>query len=167
MQAADLAQVLAWRNQPDVRRFMYSQHEITLTEHQRWFEQAILSTTKHLLIFEINGAPLGYINFTRQQSNDVANWGFYLSPDAPKGTGILLGRAAINFSYEQLKLHKVCGEVLAFNERSIRFHKKLGFMQEGILREQHFDGYKYHDVINFGLLVSEWQTNQTMNILKS
>lgn len=38
---ADLERVLAWRNHPDVRRYMYTQHEITLDEHQRWYEPCL------------------------------------------------------------------------------------------------------------------------------
>jgi UDP-4-amino-4,6-dideoxy-N-acetyl-beta-L-altrosamine N-acetyltransferase len=53
-------------------------------------------------------------------------------------------------------LHKLCGQALAFNERSIRFHQNLGFRREGVLRQQHFDGEQYHDVVCFGLLASEW-----------
>jgi RimJ/RimL family protein N-acetyltransferase len=48
---------------------------------------------------------------------------------------------------------------LAYNARSIQFHKTLGFQQEAILRDQHFDGERYHHVIGFGLLGHEWQVN--------
>jgi hypothetical protein len=35
MADADVERVLAWRNHLKVRRYMYTQHEITLDEHQR------------------------------------------------------------------------------------------------------------------------------------
>ena len=82
-----------------------------------------------------------------------------LAPDAPKGSGRQLGRAALNHAFRQLKFHKVCGQALAYNQRSIQFHQSLGFEQEGILRDQHFDGERYHHVICFGLLSHEWQPN--------
>lgn len=156
---ADLERVLAWRNHPDVRRYMYTQHEITLDEHQRWFERNLRDPKKHLLIFEENHQPLGFVNFNEAVNGGVADWGFYAAPDAPKGSGRQLGRAALNHSFTQLKLHKVCGQALAYNQRSIQFHQSLGFQQEGILRDQHFDGERHHHVICFGLLCHEWQTN--------
>ena len=155
---ADLEQVLAWRNHPDVRRFMYTQHEITLDEHQRWFERSLPDPKKHLLIFEVDHLPLGFVNFNEVGNGGIANWGFYAAPDAPKGSGRQLGRAALDHAFAQLKLHRICGQALAYNEPSIRFHKSLGFHQEGILRDQHFDGERYHHVICFGLLCHEWQT---------
>jgi UDP-4-amino-4,6-dideoxy-N-acetyl-beta-L-altrosamine N-acetyltransferase len=159
MQHADLERVLAWRNHPDVRRFMYTQQEITLDEHRRWFERTLQDQRKHLLIYESAGTPLGFVHFTQLAHGQIADWGFYAAPEAPKGTGRALGNAALNHAFSKLGLDKVCGQALFFNDRSIRFHLALGFQQEGNLRDQHFDGERYHDVICFGLLLREWQPN--------
>jgi UDP-4-amino-4,6-dideoxy-N-acetyl-beta-L-altrosamine N-acetyltransferase len=159
MAHADLELVLAWRNHPAVRRYMYTQHEITLAEHQRWFESSLPDPKKHLLVFEQNHQPLGFVSFNETGSGGVFDWGFYAAPEAPKGIGRQLGRAALNHAFTQLKLHKICGQALAYNQRSIQMHQTLGFQQEGILRDQHFDGERYHHVICFGLLCHEWQPN--------
>lgn len=158
MVKADLVRVLAWRNHIDVRRFMYNQHEISLDEHQRWFENASLDHKKQLLIYEYNHQPLGFVNFSEAGKGGIVDWGFYVAPEAPNGIGRLLGRTALNHAFIQLKLHKICGQALAYNERSIHFHQSLGFQQEGILRDQHFDGDTYHNTICFGLLFHEWQS---------
>lgn len=154
---ADLALVLAWRNHPDVRRYMYTQHEISLDEHQRWFDRTWTDPKNHLLVFEQNHQSLGFVNFKEAGGGGIADWGFYVAPDAPKGSGRRLGYAAVNHAFTQLDLHKVCSQVLAYNERSTKFHQSLGFQQEGVLRDQHFDGERYHNVICFGLLCLEWQ----------
>ena len=154
---ADLERVLAWRNHSEVRRHMHTQHEITLDEHQRWFERTMQDTRKHLLIFELGNQPLGFVNFSELASGGIAEWGFYAAPDAPQGSGRRLGHTALDHAFTQLKLHKICGQALAYNERSIRLHQSLGFQQEGVLRDQHFDGERYHHVICFGLLSHEWQ----------
>lgn len=156
MTGDDLERVLAWRNHPDVRQYMYTQHEIGLAEHTRWFERASQDPRKHLLIFEQGGTPLGFVNFSLTSTPGVADWGFYAAPHAPKGRGRQLGHSALSHAFGEISLHKVCGQALAYNERSIRFHTSLGFRQEGILRDQHFDGRSYHDVACFGLLASEW-----------
>ena len=155
MTSDDLHQVLSWRNHPDIRRYMFTQHEIPLSEHQRWFEQALLNPCKHLLIFDVEECPMGFIQLNQLSGTPIADWGFYTAPDAPKGTGNRLGRAALRYAFDDLALHKVCGQALDFNESSINFHRALGFQQEGLLREQHYDGQAYHDVLCFGLLKSE------------
>lgn len=156
---ADLEQVLAWRNHPDVRRYMFSQHEITLAEHRLWFERTMQNPKKHLLIFEANHQPQGVVSFSEVGDGGVADWGFYLAPDAPKGSGRQLGSAALSHAFTQFNFHKVCGQVLEYNQRSIRFHQSLGFRLEGSLRDQYFDGERYHQVNCFGLLCNEWHCN--------
>lgn len=157
MQEGDLVPVLSWRNHLDVRRYMYSQHEITIEEHSRWFAQASIDPQRHLLVFEVNNIPSGFINIHEMAKGGIADWGFYAAPDSPKGTGRALGQAALRYAFSTIGLYKLCGQALAFNERSIRFHLNLGFKREGVLRQQHFDGQHYHDVECFGLLSSEWQ----------
>lgn len=157
MTADDLDNVLAWRNHPDVRRYMYTQHEITLSEHRGWFERSSLDPSKHLLVFEADGTAVGFVNITELAAPGIADWGFYMAPDAVKGTGQHLGRAALNYAFQTLRLHKVCGQALGFNDRSIKFHRNLGFRHEGTLRDQHYDGENYHSIICFGLLSPEWQ----------
>jgi len=159
MNEKDLAQVLAWRNHLDVRRYMYSTHEISIQEHQSWYEKARNNNALNLLIYEQRGQALGFVRFSRSSCPEVADWGFYLAPDAPPGSGGMLGELALEYGFSVLKLHKLCGQALAFNERSIRFHLRLAFREEGRLREQHFDGIEFHDVVCFGLLKQEWKAS--------
>lgn len=152
----DLELVLEWRNHPDIRRFMYTQHEISLDEHTRWFCRASGDSRKHLLIFEADQVPQGFINIS-ETNHGVADWGFYLAPTSPKGTGKKLGTAAIDYAFFRLGMHKLCGQAIVFNDRSIKFHQAMGFQQEGTLRDQYYDGAMYHSVVCFGLLSHEWR----------
>lgn len=154
---ADLELVLAWRNHPDVRRYMYTRDEIGLEQHRQWFERASQDPRRHLLMFEAGGRASGFVNLGELGSGGIADWGFYAAPGAPAGTGRRLGRTALYYAFDVLGLHKVCGQVLAYNTKSLRFHQALGFRQEGVLRDQHHDEERYHDVICFGLLQGEWQ----------
>jgi UDP-4-amino-4,6-dideoxy-N-acetyl-beta-L-altrosamine N-acetyltransferase len=159
MTSQDLERVLAWRNHKEVRRYMYTQHEICLEEHTRWFERASQDASRHLLVFEVDATALGFINIHQIGPGGVADWGFYVAPNAPRGTGRRLGQIALRHAFTQVGLHKLCGQALAYNERSIKFHLSQGFLQEGILRDQHFDGQRHHDVVCFGLIASEWKAN--------
>jgi UDP-4-amino-4,6-dideoxy-N-acetyl-beta-L-altrosamine N-acetyltransferase len=156
MVSTDLEQVLSWRNSPSVRRYMLTQHEISMDEHRQWFEFASHDPMRRLLIVEEGDIGLGFVQFKDVSPGGVADWGFYASPVAPKGAGIKLGTTALDFAFCVLGLHKVCGQALASNEASIGFHRKLGFQQEGKLRHQHRIDGAYLDLICFGLLHDEW-----------
>lgn len=156
MEAGDLECVRAWRNHPQVRGCMLTQHAITADEHRAWFDRTSKDPRRRLLVVEAGGQPVGFVQFSDVERDRTAQWGFYAAPEAPKGTGRTLGRLALDHAFGALGLHKVCGQALDTNEASINFHRMLGFRQEGILREQHCIGTTYHDLICFGLLRSEW-----------
>lgn len=154
----DLPMVLAWRNHWDVRRFMFTQHEIGLDEHRDWFSQACNDETRRLMIVVDGAVPIGYVQFDNVADGGVSNWGFYAGPNAKKGTGKRLGSAALNYAFRELNLHKVCGQAVDFNKASIALHDRLGFTQEGILRDQQRIHGLYYSLVCFGLLKNEWKT---------
>jgi UDP-4-amino-4,6-dideoxy-N-acetyl-beta-L-altrosamine N-acetyltransferase len=156
MTDADLGSVLELRNHPEIRRYMLTQHEITIEEHISWFERATINENQELLVFELDKICCGFVQFKNTNFCGVFDWGFYVAPGAPKGIGGKLGSAALEHAFKNEKLHKICGQALHWNVPSIEFHKSLGFVQEGILRDQHFDGSSFHSLICFGILRQEW-----------
>ena len=154
---SDLKLILSWRNHPDVRRFMLTQNKISWVEHQDWYSRVREDPFIYLFIFEESKVAKGFVKISQNSTVlQTADWGFYLAPDTGSGIGHKLGNAALEYTFNTLKLHKLCGQVLAFNTSSIQFHRRLGFQQEGQLRDQYFDGTDYHDIICFGLIDSEW-----------
>jgi len=161
MLASDLEQVLEWRNHHDVRRYMFTQREIGIDEHSEWFHRCQQTGSRLLLLFGCQDVDLGFVGFTPAQERQSSEWGFYLAPSAPSGSGKMLGAEALRYAFEMLKVHKVFGQTIGGNIRGIRFHRRMGFREEGVLREQHFDGEQYHDIVCFGLLRDEWSRNRT------
>lgn len=156
MTVDDLAQVLRWRNHPDVRAFMFTQHEISPEEHARWFAAADADLARHLLIYERDGEPLGFASLAVRQEHGVADWGFYLAPGAPRGSGTALGDAVLEHAFGVLGLDEVRGEALAFNTASLRMHDKLGFRRTGERPQQDKHGGRDQAVICFQLQRAEW-----------
>jgi len=156
LHVSDLPMMLDWRNHPDIRRWMYTGHEITPEEHRRWYEQTSKDKNRVLLVFERDQTAQGFVNLRRISDWGLGEWGFYVAPNSEKGTGSVMGGMALRYAFESLRLKKLCGEVISSNSRSIRFHQRLGFRREGILREQHFNGKSYEDIHCFGLLAREW-----------
>lgn len=154
----DLPQVLSWRNHPQVRRWMLTQHEISIEEHAQWFSKLQQDPQRHAVLVHEAEQALGLAHFIPVNSHGVVNWGFYLMPDAPKGSGSKLGRMALDFAFNKQGWHKVCGQVVASNEASRRFHLKLGFCLEGELRQHAFVGNEWLSMWCFGLLSSEWKS---------
>lgn len=156
----DLLMVWVWRNHHAVRSCMLTQHEISFEEHCNWFARVEQDKTRQQLIVMVGADPIGFVQFNQVSQGGVADWGFYARPDAPKGSGIKLGQAALAYAFNDLDLHKVCGQAIESNLASIAFHQKLGFTEEGRLREQHRIGNQYHTLFCFGLVKQKWQKKQ-------
>lgn len=152
----DLARLLEWRNHEKNRSMMITQSTIEYIDHQNWFRRTQAEGKRVLLIYEEQGQPLGHVNFSGGQAGQVIEWGFYTSPQAAKGTGLRMGLTALELAFEQFKVHKICGSVLAFNSASLAYHRRFGFSLEGDLRDQVQVANHYVNLLQFGLLRSEW-----------
>lgn len=153
MAVEDLEMVREWRNHPDIKKFMFNQNDVLPEEHLSWFQHAKLNRFKTLLIYMEEALPLGFVQFTPIRNQEsIVEWGFYIAPYANKGTGTKMAILAMDVAFKRLNVHKIFAEILEYNTPSIRLHQKIGFSQEGLLRDHYFDGENYHDVHFFGLL---------------
>jgi len=159
---ADLDMVLAWRNSERVHSFMYSDHIITPSEHKRWFDHLKQTTLAVHLIFEFNNRPIGTVYYTDIDAmNRKCFWGFYLGEtNLPSGTGMVMGILGLEYAFATLQIHKLCGETFVFNTRGTEFFRKLGFRQEGLLKEHVFKNGAYEDVNLYALLEAEWKISR-------
>ncbi|MEB3102220.1 UDP-2,4-diacetamido-2,4,6-trideoxy-beta-L-altropyranose hydrolase [Ferviditalea candida] len=154
----DLEKVLTWRNSERIRANMYTDHIISEFEHKEWFQKINNDPAVACMLYEIKGVPAGVIHYTNiDRRNQKCEWGFYLGdPDLPKGTGIIMGYLGVEYAFENMGIRKLYGEAFAFNRASIKFHRKLGFVQEGRLTKHIRKNGQYEDVLLFGLQHEKW-----------
>jgi UDP-4-amino-4,6-dideoxy-N-acetyl-beta-L-altrosamine N-acetyltransferase len=147
-----------WRNAPEVRVNMYTQHEIGREEHLTWWEKTKACADQKYFMFEMAGTPTGIAAFTGIDiKSQNAAWAFYASPMAPRGTGSKMEFLMLEYAFCTLQLHKLFCEVLAFNTPVINLHQKFGFKVEGVFREQHRVNGNFIDTYRLGILANEWR----------
>lgn len=78
-----------------------------------------------------------------------------------QGYGTEAMRLLIRFAFAELNLNRLELEVYDFNERARRSYANCGFREEGRLRERQYKNGAYVDVIQMGLLRSEWEAEQS------
>ena len=157
----DAEMILGWRNAPEVRKNMYSTHEITIEEHLNWIAKLSEDKSRKYFVFFRNGSPVGVIGFSEiNRITGLATWAFYANPEAPRGSGSLMEYYALEYAFNNLALHKLRCEVIEFNTPVVKLHQKFGFEIEGIHRDAHYDGQVYHNVVHLGILAKEWSRHQ-------
>ena len=141
---SDIDTVRRWRNHPDVRRVMFTTHEISADEHAAWWQRTQRSADHRLLIIEHRGVPRGVVTFSRN-AEAIATWlwGFYLDPDGfDDGTERLrawhgMEVASLNWAQLELRATEVRCEVFAFNTAVLQMHLRHRFKEVGrYLRER-------------------------------
>ena len=159
---AELETILPWRNAPAVRRAMYTHHEISLEEHRAWFARIDADPAKRWFIYRDSaGEPQGVVYFMDIDINQrTAFWGFYAKPEAGRGTGLRILFEALDYAFAELGIKKLSAEVLTDNTASERLHRKVGFVEEGSFRGQHFDGKGRVDIVRLGMLADEWSDHR-------
>lgn len=149
----------AWRSDPAVARFMYTTHEIGAAEHARWLDRLLTDDDRQGWTIQMDGTPVGAAFMTGiDRQNRRAAWAFYLADERTRGRGV---GSAVEFlvlehAFTELGLHKLCCEVLSFNEAVIAMHTRFGFRTEGVLHD-HFlrDGQWVH-VHQLAIWAEDW-----------
>ena len=100
----DVPMLFAWRNHPDVRRFMYTQHEISVQEHSDYFARALRDTTRAYYLGLDDEEPVGVVSLRDiDRDHGTASWGFYVRPRGPRGTGRrMLSRRSMRRSFDMV-----------------------------------------------------------------
>jgi UDP-4-amino-4,6-dideoxy-N-acetyl-beta-L-altrosamine N-acetyltransferase len=157
--ASEADTVFEWRNSERVWRMLFTDHVITPEEHQAWFHKVLEASPASVMIFEFRDKPAGVVSIDGiDLGAGRCRWGFYLGVDGlPKGTGRAMCFLWLDELLVQRGMRKVCGEVFARNERSVRLHEALGFAREGLLKAHVCKAGVYEDVILLARFREDWQ----------
>lgn len=79
-----------------------------------------------------------------------------------KGFGSEATKLLLEHAFNTLKLHRIALEVFDFNPRAQHVYKKLGFVQEGVLRDVLLWEDKYHNAIQMALLAPDYRAKQAL-----
>ncbi|WP_110515080.1 GNAT family N-acetyltransferase [Herpetosiphon llansteffanensis] len=142
------------------------QAENRLNSLKRSFEQKI--GVRWAITLHEHGEWIGSAGFWRFESEHArAEIGYELAAHS-WGKGIMTEalQAILQFGFETLKLHSIEAQIHPDNQGSRRALEKVGFHQEGLLRENYFDivENRFTDTVVFGLLGADWRAAQAKKI---
>lgn len=157
IRTSDVDDIMAWINDPDVtRNFANMSAAITREQELAWLEHVIASDTDRLYaVVDESGAYLGNAGIHKIYW-PARNGRLGLVLGAPGARGRGLGtqamRLLIDMAFAELGLHKVWLVHYRTNTRMAHIAEKLGFTEEGVLRDEYFHQGSFHDMIRWSLL---------------
>lgn len=148
-----------WRNSPEVAQYMFDPDPIPRDVHDAWYSRLLAGHGPRGWVVRSNGAPVGACFLTRHSPRDRhASFGIYLADPATRGHGV--GGAAqyllCERAFDEVGLHKLNCEVLGSNTAAIAMYERLGFVVEGVQREQLMRAGEWVDAHLLALFEAAW-----------
>lgn len=150
------------RNQDHVRRWMYTDHMISLNEHLAWIKK--LKNDNRQIVFVVldeSQKPVGVVSLTPiDWLHKKTDGGFYFSKNAPKGLAFAIYFFMLSFVFDTLNLEKLNSEIMTKNTSAIKLARKFMFDQEGLRRSNVLKNEQRFDIALFGMTRTNWLLNK-------
>jgi diamine N-acetyltransferase len=159
----DLDNVIRWVNDEEITRnlsdaFIYP---VSRSDELKWLESVALANhrEKVFAIENETGELIGSIglhniNWVERKAElgiligEKKYWGV--------GYGYRALQALLQLAFNKMNLHRVYLRVFENNTGAIRLYQRCGFLQEGLLREDHYYAGQYYHTLVMGVLKQEY-----------
>jgi len=151
-----------WHNDANIR-FQTAMHPYPVSEpnEREWFDKAIADISNKRFIFTVvfkeTGEPIGYFQLTEVNFiNKNAMLGIVIGEDEYRGQGLgkEIMELGIDYGIKNLGLLKISLDVINENLNAVRLYKKLGFIEEGVFKNQFFFDGKFYNIVRLSFMHS-------------
>ncbi len=168
LERSDMARCVVWINDREVSQYLLVRSPMSLAAEEQWYDRMVQrAPNEQVLGIEVqNGQEwrhIGNISFHELDVfNHSAEVGILIGEKDCLGKG--WGRKAmalmLDYGFGMLNLNRIYLQVHADNERAIRSYRAVGFVQEGLLRQDMYKYGRYVDVLMMSVLRSEWEAGR-------
>lgn len=163
LEKSDLPTVARWFTDPDAltafERTVRMPMSVVATE-AAWADALDPKSDRHwYAIDDTGGKPIGIIGLESiSLTNRDAVVPLYIERSVRnRGIGVRAAALLVDLAFRQLSLHRLTTYYRADNVMSRAVTKRVGFREEGCLREAWFSNGRNIDMMVIGLLAREWE----------
>ena len=165
----DRASLREWRNDPEVSKWMYTNHEIGEAEHNAWFVTMLVDASKVYWKVVVDGDAVGAIFLTGiLDPGNTCEWGMYLAGVDVRGKGVAQAACAVSFrhAFTVLGMKVVNCEAVAQNENAIGLYESVGYVRTGLQVDAVKRGDEMLSVVTLELTRESWNTTESQVLQK-
>ncbi len=160
---SDVDDILTWVNNRDIvgNIATFSGKPFTRADELAYVRRMISSDQDRVfsVVRSGDGAYLGQVGIHQiYQRSRVGRLACIIGSREQMGKGY--GTAAIahvlDIAFGSEALHKIWLMVFETNTRARRVYERIGFVEEGTLREEYFHEQGWHNMVRMGMLDREW-----------
>lgn len=159
IELSDLRARVDWMNNPMVYKTMHFVPPISLENTKKWFESNLSNNKRFDAAFEDEDGQLVAFGGLTNIDYTVRKAEFYIfvNPNMQgKGIGTAATRMLCKYGFDVLQLHKIYLFTNGSNIGAKKTYEKVGFVLEGVHREENIIAEKYEDRHYYGLLVKDF-----------
>ena len=160
----DLEKTHEWRNNLELIKLTQGiRFPKTLEMDRDWFNNALNDKSNRNIYFGIDEIETGeFIGIIQLNNIDYisrnANWGFMIgeTKNQSKGIGTEFSNLILNYTFNELNLIKITSYIVDNNKISNKLFRKLGFIEEGVLKNHYFVNGEYKDIMIMSLFKDDY-----------
>ncbi|MEW1914761.1 GNAT family N-acetyltransferase [Kitasatospora sp. NPDC085895] len=168
MDVSDAEALWRWNHDPEVMRWMDDGYAQPLAHVEKWLAERPANTYADLLLgIEVrsDGRLIGLVRLhDAEPETACADLDIYLGEKEYWGQGYATDamRTVCRYGFEKMRLHKIRLTVVTENHAAHRVYRKVGFVDEGRLRQVFRRDGQWYDKFIMGLLEGELRQARPM-----
>lgn len=156
---SDIPQKVEWINNPENNQFLHYDIPICEEETEKWFDSHKNDDKRYDAVIEVNGEPVGTIGLLSiDHKNRKAEYYIAMGETSYKGKGVAkeASRLILKYGFEKLELNRIYLFTEIGNVVAQKMFERVGFVKEGIIRQDVVSHGKYVDRIVYGCIKEDW-----------
>ena len=159
----DAEMLLAWRTDPAITRFMFTDLENPDVERQRsWITAMEQRQDFRHFVIETAERPIGYLSYSGIDwaHRRCSSGSYIVDAEARRTVAGFLHSFIMDYCFYILEMNKIVNYFMEGNDNVIKIQRLLRCREVGILKEHVFKYGRFHDVLVFELCKAEWESRK-------
>lgn len=164
---ADIPKKVEWINNPENNQFLHYDIPLSVPRTERWFDSHVDDSNRYDAVMEVDGVPVGTIGLLNiDRRNDKAEYYIAMGETAYKGKGVAKKASSLilRYGFERLGLNRIYLYTEAENLTAQKLFESVGFIREGLIRQDVFSHGKYVDCVTYGYLKEDWEKSNCSEV---
>ena len=164
---SDIPKKVEWINNPENNQFLHYDIPLSISLTERWFDSHSNDENRYDAIIEADNIPVGTIGLLEiDKKNRKSEYYIAMGETVYKGKGVAkdASKLILKYGFETLGLNRIYLFTESENLAAQKLFERVGFIKEGLVRQDIYSHGRYVDRILYGYLKEKWTRCQLSRI---